>query len=123
MTKLTKKEKFAMVLDVLQGHPMLSEFIQAEIDMLENKSAKASERKASTAGKPSEIQIETYGVIAEAAEPLNRDEIVRVLEMLNYNDGKPLTVSRITAACTALIKVGKIEKVMVNKKTAYQVAK
>ena len=43
--KITKKEKFEMLLELVEGNEMLTEFINHEIELLSNKSSKGSAKK------------------------------------------------------------------------------
>ena len=44
-TKLTKREKFNMVLEIVKGNEMLEEFIAHELELLEKKSGSSKETK------------------------------------------------------------------------------
>lgn len=44
-TKLTKKEKFNMVMELVKGNEMLEEFIAHELELLEKKSGSSKETK------------------------------------------------------------------------------
>lgn len=92
--RITKREKYEMLLaiDAVKENPMLVEFCEKEIEMLNKKNANGSERK------PTERQVENEALKAEilnymeVGESYTVSELIKEVPCLNE-----LSVNRVSA--------------------------
>ena len=109
--KLTKKEKYGMVLDYIQDNEMLVEFVKNEMELLSKKSSRTV---------PTKTQIENENiknVIVDTLKELDRPVIITELqnanpELATYSNQK------ISALLTQLVNA-KIVVRTIDKKKAY----
>ena len=122
--KVTKKEYFGMLRNMVEGSGVenedaLLEFIDKEVASLEAKADKAKERAAKKREESDELRKEVLGLLTEEGQ--TGDELVAAL-------GKEdVTKAKVVARLTQLIKDGKATKEVVrteDKKrvTVYKVA-
>ena len=106
--KVTKKDKFAMILDIIAGcdhadADMLSEFVTHEIALLDKKAAKAKERAATKRAEGDELTDAVRAVMStENFEP--------IAEIAARIEGEDVTVAKVTYRLTQLVKNGEAEK-------------
>lgn len=87
MKKLTKKEKFGMVLDYIQDNEMLKEFIENEINLLTKKASSTS--KTQTQKDNEVIKEKLVALLTELARPITITELQKVnAEMGAYSNQK-----------------------------------
>ena len=114
MTKMTKKEMFAAIREMVIDNAEMVEFIDNEIERLSRKS---------TSKKPTKTQIENEGFKADILETLTRlDRPVTIAELSeNCESIAELTNQRITHMLTALRKDGKVARTMVKRIAHYSI--
>ena len=116
MMKLTKKEKYGMLLEILAevelaDKDMLVEFVQGEIGAIERKAKKAKERPR--AKKEDALKAAILGTLL--VDPQTCSDILAIVE----KDFVEATQAKVTARLTALVKEGYAakENVKVNGRT------
>ena len=115
MTKLTKKEKFAMLkaIPAVAENPMLVEFIDHEVELLNKKNT--SEKK------PTANQIANEAVKAEILCAMEFDklytctDIIKEVEVCNG-----LNVQKVSPLMNQLVEAGKLEKLTEKRKTYFK---
>lgn len=105
--KITKKDKFAMILDILAASDhadadMLTEFVGNEIALLEKKAAKAKEAAANKKAEADELTI--------AVENVLTDEYQTIAEVTACIEGEDVTTAKVAYRLNALVKAGVAEK-------------
>lgn len=120
--KITKKEQFARMADLLSAHPDLVEFCQHEIDLLDRK---ANAKTNSKVAKAKADKTETvYNALAEFTEPITAtDFMVKANEALLaiVDEGESLSVQRITAYLKKLVDSGRVAKETIKKKSYFSI--
>ena len=116
MMKLTKKEKYGMLLEILAevelaDKDMLVEFVQGEIGAIERKAEKAKERPR--AKKEDTLKAAILGTLL--VKPQTGSEILAIVE----KEFVEATQAKVTARLTSLVKEGHAvkENVKVNGRT------
>ena len=85
--KLTKKEKYGMVLDYIQDNELLIEFINNEIALLEKKASSTS--KTSTQKENEVIKEKIVALLIEIGQPITITELQKNNEdMAKYSNQK-----------------------------------
>lgn len=112
MTKLTKVQKFEMVLEFVQGHPVLEDFIKNEMEMVSRKNARKAETKA-----PTKTQKENDVIKENLLAILNTEEFKTFAE-INQELGTDYTSQKLTSLFKQLN--GLVEKGQKDKKVAYK---
>ena len=109
--KLTKKEKYGMVLDYIKENEMLVEFITNEMELLSKKSARTA---------PTKTQVENEKIKEKIVATLvELDRYVTITEIQNANtELADLSNQKVSALLKQLYDNKMIEK-MIDKKKAY----
>lgn len=114
--KLTKKEKFAMVMEYVTDNAMLVEFLQNEINLLEKKSSSSAKSKN---------QVENDSIKEKILETLinNSDRQFTITEF--QNEFEEFAISKysnqkMSALFTQLLNDNKILKVVDKKKSYFK---
>lgn len=85
--KLTKKEKYGMVLDYIQDNEMLVEFINNEINLLTKKASSSSKTKTQIENEA--IKEKIVAVLTEIGQPITITELQKNSEeMAKYSNQK-----------------------------------
>ena len=115
-TKLTKKEKFNMVLEVVEGNEMLEEFIKHEIELLEKKSGSGKQTK--TQKENEELKNQLVIALKELGKP------VTVSELMAQSTHAVATLSnqKISALFRQLVEEKRVVKTIEKKKSFFSVA-
>lgn len=106
MTKLTKKELFAELKEIVveaEGAEYLVEFIDKELELLERRSEKAKERAAKKKAEGDELR-----AAIELALTKEYQSIDQIIAAVDY-DGE-VTSGKVAARLAQLIKAGAAEK-------------
>jgi hypothetical protein len=118
-TKLTKKEKFNMVLaHIPTENTELVDFIKHEIELLENKAKGSDKAKAKKNAENEKLKADLLVALAEYGEPVT---------VSDFHDKSPsavamLSTSKLTHLLTALKEEGKVVRTEVKKRPFYSVA-
>ena len=114
--KLTKKEKFGMVLDYIQDNEMLVEFINNEISLLTKKAS--SSAKSKTQLENDNIKSRILEVLTESQEKYTITDFQNTYEefaISKYSNQK------MSALFTQLVNENKIYKTIDKKKSYFSV--
>ena len=117
--KMTKKEKFEMLKALVADNDMLVEFIDHEIELLDNKkskgNAKANEKLAG------EVEL-VYNALVSVGRAITPSELIAEcgLEEL-ANENGIVSTQKISAMLKKLVDSGRIEKYMDKKKTYFKI--
>ena len=114
-TKLTKVEKFAMVLELVKGNEMLEEFINHEIELLSNK--KKGTGKTKVQKENEELKVQLVSALAELGKK------VTVSEFMAQSTSAVATLSnqKLSALLRQLVEEGKVVKTSEKKKSYFEV--
>ena len=116
-TKLTKKDKFIMVLEMVKDNPTLAEFIKHEIELLEKKATGSDKAKAKKNAETEKLKADLLVALAEYGEPVT---------VTDFHDKSPstvatLSVSKLTSLLTSLKADGKVVRTEIKKRPFYSV--
>ena len=111
--KLTKKEKFGMVLDYIQDNQMLVEFINNEISLLTKKAS--SSAKSKTQLENDNIKSRILEVLTESQEKYTITDFQNTYEEFSISK---YSNQKMSALFTQLVNENKIYKI-VDKKKSY----
>lgn len=117
-TKLTKKEKFNMVLALIPAeNTELVDFIKHEIELLERKTTGSDKAKAKKNAENEKLKTDLLVALAEYGEPVT---------VTDFHDKSPstvatLSVSKLTSLLTALKNDGKVVRTEIKKRPYYSV--
>ena len=117
-TKLTKKEKFNMVLALIPAeNTELVEFIKHELELLERKTTGSDKVKAKKNAENEKLKADLLVALAEYGEPVT---------VTDFHDKSPstvatLSVSKLTSLLTSLKADGKVVRTEIKKRPYYSV--
>ena len=111
--KLTKKEKFGMVLNYIQDNEMLVEFINNEISLLEKKSS--SNAKSKTQLENDNIKSRILEILTESKSKYTITDFQNTYEEFSISK---YSNQKMSALFTQLVNENKIYKI-VDKKKSY----
>lgn len=117
-TKLTKVEKFNMVLEMVKGNEMLEEFIKHELELLANKRVGSDKAKAKSNAENEKLKADLLVALREYGKPVT---------VSDFHDNSPsavamLSTSKLTHLLTKLKEEGKVVRTEVKKRPYYSVA-
>ena len=118
-TKLTKKDKFDMVLDLIPAeNTELVDFIKHEIELLEKKANGSDKAKAKKNAENEKLKADLLVALAEYGEPVT---------VSDFHDKSPsavamLSTSKLTHLLTTLKEEGKVVRTEIKKRPFYSVA-
>lgn len=112
--KLTKREKYGMVLDYIQDNEMLVEFINNEINLLTKKASSSS--KTQTQKENENIKDKIVAVLTDIGTPITITDMQKSNEdMAVYSNQK------ISALLTQLVNEKRVIRTVDKKKTYFSV--
>ena len=112
--KLTKKEKYGMVLDYIKDNEMLVEFINNEINLLTKKASSSSKNKNQLENE--NIKDRIVAVLTENARPITITDMQKENdEMASYSNQK------LSALLTQLVNEKRVVRTPDKKKTYFSV--
>jgi hypothetical protein len=107
--KVTKKEKFAMIKDILATGDlngvdvaMLAEFVDNEIALLDKKAAKAKENAAAKKAEADDLTIAVQNALT--------GDYQTIAEVTDCIEGDDVTTAKVAYRLNALVKAGVAEK-------------
>ena len=100
--KVTKKEMFATIKDILADRPEIVEFCDKEIAALDRKAEKAKERAAKKRAEGDELKDVVKSVLTA--------DFQTTADIAEQIDGEDVTVGKITYRLNALVKDGVAQK-------------
>ena len=109
--KLTKKEKYVMILDYIKDNEMLTEFVNNELELLSKKSSRTT---------PTKTQVENEKIKEKIVTTLvELDRYATITDIQNANtELADLSNQKISALLKQLVDTNIVEK-MIDKKKAY----
>lgn len=122
MTKLTKKDLFKMVAEVINDSNVtnkeeLSKFIYREIELIENKSANR---------KPTQNQLENEKLMETICEVLMKQDTPVTITELQSKDTRLSTTlhsnQKISALMKKLVDMGKVSRIEDKRKSYFKIA-
>ena len=123
MKKLTKKEYFGMIREIVIDNPELVAFVDHEVELLTRKNSKTSQTKGQV-----ENEVIAQMLIQELTKigtPVTITDLMNTSEIIkNYiveSTGKPLTNQKISAIFKQLTESNQIVKVTDKKKSYFSV--
>ena len=117
--KVTKREKFEMLKTLAKDNAMLVEFIDHEIELLDNKKSKGNAK----ANEKMEQSVElVYNALVSVDKAITASELIAKggLEELK-NECGVVSTQKVSAYLNKLVAVGKVEKFTDKKKTYFRV--
>jgi hypothetical protein len=114
--KLTKKEKYGMVLDYIQDNEMLKEFIENEINLLNKKASSTS--KTSTQKENEDIKNKIYALLKDSKKQMTITEFQNTYEEFSTTK---YSNQKLNALFTQLKNENKIVRIQDKKKTYFYV--
>lgn len=121
--KITKREKYEMLLGMVEGNDMLTEFINHEIELLSKKSsggsAKKDEEQEAFFEVIRDILAECGDVKGMQCGAIAKDERAASFE---WKDGKETSSQRVSAMLKKLVDKGDVIKVTDKKVTYFRLA-
>jgi hypothetical protein len=110
--KLTKKEKYGMVLDYIKDNEMLVEFINNEINLLTKKASSSSKTKTQIENE--NIKEKLVATLNELDNPITITDLQKVnSEMGAYSNQK------LSALLTQLVNEKRVYRIVDKKKTYF----
>ena len=121
--KITKREKFEMLLKEVEGNEMLTEFINHEIELLTKKSGSSSAKRDSEVDKFLDL---IRDVLAECSNALGMQcgaiaKDSRIAEFV-WADKKETSPQRVSAMLKKLVDCGDVVKTVDKKVTYFRLA-
>ena len=112
MTKTTKREKFVSIVEILTnaGETELANCIAHEIELLDNKAAKAKAKAAEKKAANDELTDVVAAVLT--------DELTTIADITAQIEGEDVTVHKVTNRLTRLVNAGVAKKEQISVPTA-----
>ena len=113
--KLTKKEKYVMILDYIKDNEMLMEFINNELELLNKKSSRTT---------PTKTQVENENiknVIVDTLKALDRPVMITELQSAN-KELATYSNQKISALLTQLVNANIVIRTIDKKKAYFSIA-
>ena len=112
MTKTTKREKFLTIVEILTnaGETDLANCIAQEIELLDNKAAKAKAKAAEKKAANDELTDVVAAVLT--------DELTTIADITAQIEGEDVTVHKVTNRLTRLVNAGVAKKEQISVPTA-----
>lgn len=118
--KLTKKQKFAMLLEIpaVSENSVLREFVEHEVELLDKKNAVKGERK------PTEKQVQNANIGNSVVEFMAPNTYYTVSDLLKKVPNLPedMSLPRMTHIVTALVNEGKVIRTVDKRKALFSLA-
>lgn len=119
--KITKREKFEMLAKIaeVKANPMLSEFIEHELELLAKKNASGS-------GKLTAVQVANNGIKEEILECMAKEpnRLFTISEMMKlFPCCAELSNQRVSALVRQLKEDGKVERLEEKRKAVFRIAR
>lgn len=117
--KMTKKEKFELAKTLCASNPMLVEFFDHEIELLENKKSKGNAKaNEKTAG---EVEL-VYNALVSVGKIVTASELIAEcgLEEL-ANESGTVSSQKVSAMLKKLVESQRVERIVDKKKTYFKI--
>ena len=119
--KITKREKFEMLLPLVEGNEMLTEFIEHEMELLASKAGKGSAKKNAEHEEFFEV---IRDILAESANGMQCGAIAKDERALSFKwaDGKETSPQRVSSMLSKMKAAGDVIAVTDKKVTLFRLA-
>ena len=115
--KLTKREKFEMLKALVKDNAMLVEFIDHEIELLDNK--KSNGNKKANEKMATEVEL-VYNALVEVGKPVTASELIAAKGLTELaNESGVVSTQKVSAMFKKLKEQGRAETFTAKKKTYY----
>lgn len=117
--KVTKREKFEMLKTLAKDNAMLVEFIDHEIELLDNKKSKGNAK----ANEKMEQSVElVYNVLVSVDKAITVSELIAESDLTELeNESGVVSTQKVSALLKKLVDGGRVEKFSDKKKTYFRV--
>lgn len=117
---MTKREKFEMLKALVADNDMLVEFIDHEIELLDNKKSKGNAK----ANEKMEQSVElVYDALASVGRAVSVSELIAETDLSALaNESNIVSTQKVSAYLNKLVASGKVVKSVDKKKTYFRVA-
>ena len=117
--KMTKKEKFEMLKALVADNTMLVEFIDHEIELLDNKKSNGNKKANEKVAKETEI---VYNALVSVGRAVSASELIAETDLSELeNESGVVSTQKVSAMLKKLVESGKVEKFTDKKKTYFKV--
>ena len=104
MEKITKRDYFKMIREVVENRPELVEFIDHELELLDKKASKSSQTKVQKENEG--IKVAIVEALAKAGNPVTVTELQKDEKMAEFSNQK------LSALLKQLVATGEVVKVI-----------
>ena len=117
--KVTKREKFEMLKALAKDNAMLVEFIDHEIELLDNKKSKGNAK----ANEKMEQSVElVYNALVSVDKAITVSELIAETDLTELeNESGVVSTQKVSALLKKLVDSGRVEKFSDKKKTYFRV--
>ena len=117
--KVTKREKFEMLKTLAKDNAMLVEFIDHEIELLDNKKSKGNAK----ANEKMEQSVElVYNALVSVDKAITVSELIAESDLSGLeNESGVVSTQKVSALLKKLVDSGRVEKFNDKKKTYFRV--
>ena len=118
--KITKREKFEMLKALVKDNAMLVEFIDHEIELLDNKKSKGNAK----ANEKMDSQVNlVYNALAGLGRAVSTSELIADTDLSALeNESGVVSTQKVSALLKKLVDGGKVVKYVDKKKTYFKIA-
>ena len=117
--KVTKREKFEMLKALVADNAMLVEFIDHEIELLDNKKSNGNKKANEKVAKETEI---VYNALVSVGRAVSASELIAETDLSALeNESGVVSTQKVSAMLKKLVEGGKVEKFTDKKKTYFKI--
>ena len=121
MAKLTKRENFEKIMEVVKDYPELIEFCNHEIELLNKKNSRVNEKTLKENADIADMvkeQLEILGKPVTITELMQQSEIIK-----NYvcENGKPLSNQKLPSIMNKLVENKELAKTIDKRKSYFSI--
>ena len=118
--KITKKEKFEMLKALVKDNPMLVDFIDHEIELLDRKKSNVNAKANEKMDKQVEL---VYTALVSVGRAVSASELIAETDLTELaNDTGVVSTQKVSALLKKLVDGGKVVKYTDKKKTYFKIA-
>ena len=118
--KITKKEKFEMLKALVKDNPMLVDFIDHEIELLDRKKSNGNAKANEKMDKQVEL---VYTALVSVGRAVSASELIAETDLTELaNDTGVVSTQKVSALLKKLVDGGKVVKYTDKKKTYFKIA-
>ena len=117
--KMTKKEMFAYIASLNASHPIIVEFCNHEIELLDNKKSNGNKKANEKVAKETEI---VYNALVAVGRAVTASELIAETDLDELaNESGVVSTQKVSAMFKKLKEQGKVESYTDKKKTYFKV--